>query len=118
MEITEVKQQIKDKKLQPMYIFTGEELGIMDIYIRKIAEAIDTKPIVVDSVAGVIQKISNQSFIVKQSCYVVVEDFDFIKDESAIESFMRGDIQRNNIVILVLYSLDKRSKLYKTYRHQ
>ena len=116
MEITEVKQQIKDKKLQPMYIFTGEELGIMDIYIRKIAEAIDTKPIVVDSVAGVIQKISNQSFIVKQSCYVVVEDFDFIKDESAIESFMRGDIQRNNIVILVLYSLDKRSKLYKTYK--
>ena len=90
MEITEVKRQIKDKTLQPMYIFAGEELGIMDIYIRKIAEAVDTTPNIVDNVAGVIQKISNQSFIYKRSCYVVIEDNDFIKDESAIESFMRG----------------------------
>ena len=116
MEITEVKQHIKDKTLQPMYIFVGEEIGIMDIYIRKIAETIDTQPVVVDNVASVIQRISNQSFIVKRSCYVVIEDYDFIKDESAVENFMNGEIQRDNIVILVLYSLDKRSKLYKTYK--
>lgn len=116
MEITEVKQHIKNKTLQPMYIFAGEELGIMDIYIRKIAEAIDTTPIVADSVASVIQRISNQSFVVKRSCFVVIEDNDFMKDETALENFMSGKIQKDNILIAVSYSLDKRSKLYKQYK--
>lgn len=114
MDITTVKQQIKNKQPQHFYIFAGEEVAVMDIYIRKIAECINVKPTHADSVADIVPKLSGNSFLSVPQCYVIREDTDFIKSD-AVQDFVDEKIQNKNIVILAFNSLDKRTKFYKAY---
>ena len=37
MNLMELKKQLSEGTLNPLYIFTGEEVSIMDIYIDKIS---------------------------------------------------------------------------------
>lgn len=37
MTVSELKSAIKSKKIKNFYIFTGDEVGVMDIYINKLA---------------------------------------------------------------------------------
>lgn len=115
MDITTVKQQIKDKKPQHFYVFTGEEVAVMDIYINKIAECIDTKPVRAESIIDIMPRLSGTSFLNTAQVYVIREDNDFLKQEKSWQSFVDGEIQKNNIIILCYNSLDKRSKFYKQY---
>ena len=114
MDITSVKQQIKNKQPQHFYIFAGEEVAVMDIYINKIAECINVKPTHADSVADIMSKLSSNSFLSVPQCYVIREDTDFIKSD-AVQDFVDEKIQNKNIVILAFNSLDKRTKFYKAY---
>lgn len=115
MDITTVKQQIKDKKPQHFYVFTGEEVAVMDIYINKIAECINTKPVRAESIIDIMPRLSGTSFLNKSQVYVIREDSDFLKQEKSWQSFVDGEIQKNSIIILCYNSLDKRSKFYKQY---
>lgn len=114
MDITSVKQQIQKKEPQHFYIFVGEEVAVMDIYINKIAECINVKPTRADSVADIVPKLTSNSFLSVPQCYVIREDKEFIKSD-AVQDFVDDKIQNKNIVILAFYSLDKRTKFYKAY---
>ena len=114
MDITVVKQQIKNKEPKHFYLFVGEEVEVMRIYINKIAECINVKPTYVDTVAEIMPRLSGNSFLSVPQCYVIREDNDFIKSD-AVQDFVDEKIQHKNIVILSFYSLDKRTKFYKTY---
>jgi len=114
MDITVVKQQIQKKEPQHFYIFVGEEVAVMDIYINKIAECINVKPTRADTVADIMPKLSANSFLSVPQCYVIREDKEFIKSD-AVQDFFDEKIQNKNIVILCFYSLDKRTKFYKAY---
>lgn len=116
MNIGTVKQQIKDKQPKHFYVFTGDEVAVMDIYINKIAECIGVKPTRADSVIDIMGKITGNSFINSCGCYVIREDTDFLKQEKVWQDFVDEKIQNNNIVILCYNSLDKRSKFYKQYK--
>lgn len=115
MDITTVKQQIKNKEPQHFYVFTGEEVAVMDIYINKIAECINTKPIRAESIIDIMPRLSGTSFLNTAQVYVIREDTDFLKQEKSWQAFIDGSIQKNNIIILCYNSLDKRSKFYKQY---
>ena len=114
MDITAVKQQIQKKEPQHFYIFVGEEVEVMDIYINKIAECINVKPTRADSMEEVLPKITSNSLFSTPQCYVIREDKEFIKSD-AVQDFFDEKIQNKNIVILCFYSLDKRTKFYKAY---
>ena len=114
MDITAVKQQIQKKQPQHFYIFVGEEVAVMDIYINKIAECINVKPTRADSVADIMHKLTGNSFLSVPQCYVIREDTDFIKSD-VVQDFVDEKIQNQNIVILAFNSLDKRTKFYKAY---
>lgn len=114
MDITSVKQQIQKKEPQHFYIFVGEEVAVMDIYINKIAECINVKPTRADSVTDIMPKLTSNSFLSVPQCYVIREDNEFIKSD-AVQDFVDDKIQNKNIVILAFYSLDKRTKFYKAY---
>ena len=114
MDITAVKQQIQKKEPQHFYIFVGEEVEVMDIYINKIAECINVKPTRADSVEEVLPKITSNSLFSTPQCYVIREDKEFIKSD-AVQDFFDEKIQSQNIVILTFYTLDKRTKFYKAY---
>lgn len=114
MDITTVKQQIKNKQPQHFYIFVGEEVAVMDIYINKIAECINVKPTRADAVLDIMPKLTGNSFLSVPQCYVIREDTDFIKSD-AVQDFADEKIQNQNIVILAFNSLDKRTKFFKAY---
>ena len=114
MDISVVKQQIQKKEPQHFYIFVGEEVEVMKIYINKIAECINVSPTYADSVLEIMPKLSSNSFLSVPQCYVIREDKDFIKSD-AVQDFFDEKIQNQNIVILAFYSLDKRTKFYKAY---
>ena len=114
MDITVVKQQIQKKEVQHFYIFVGEEIEVMKVYIDKIAECINVKPTRADSVADIMPKLTSNSFLSTPQCYVIREDNEFIKSD-AVQDFVDEKIQNQNIIILCFYSLDKRTKFYKAY---
>lgn len=113
MQLHELKEQLVKKTLQPLYIFTGEEIAIMNIYIDKIAKIVGSKAKRVDSIASIFGKLQNQSFINKPSCYVIRDDKEYLAEEKIWNSLNNGLVQGDNIIILVYTNLDKRSKFYK-----
>lgn len=113
MQLHELKEQLVKKQIQPIYIFTGEEVAIMDIYIKKIAETINLEPKRVDSLSLIFSKLQNNSFIDKANCYVISNDKDYLTQEKIWDSLNNGHAQGKNIIIFIYNNLDKRSKFYK-----
>lgn len=115
MQLHELKEQLIKKTLQPLYIFTGEEIAIMNIYIDKIAEIMNVKPKRVDSIGSIFGKLQNQSFMNKPSCYVIRDDKDYLRQEKIWAGLNSGVTQGKNVIILIYTNLDKRSKFYKSH---
>lgn len=114
MEIITVKQQIKNKKFDSFYIFTGDEIEVQRIYIKKIAEQSGTRVSRPDTVLEIVSRLSGKSMFNQPTCYVIIDDNDFIKNESAWDKV--ENMLNDNILILQLSSIDKRSKFYKRYK--
>lgn len=115
MQLHELKEQLVKKKLQPLYIFTGEEVAIMNIYIDKIAKIVGSPAKRMDSVGSIFGKLQNQSFINKPSCYVIRDDKDYLAQDKIWDSLNTGAVQGKNTIILIYTNLDKRSKFYKQH---
>lgn len=113
MQLPELKNQLLRKQVQPLYIFTGEEVAIMDIYIKKIVEAGGTNSARADSLSSIFGKLQNNSFLNIPYCYIVRDDKEYLAQEKVWDSLNNGSIQGKNIIILIYTNLDKRSKFYK-----
>lgn len=118
MKLHELKEQLVRKTIQPLYIFTGEELAIMDVYIQKIVSTSNSVPKRVDSVRSIFSKLQNTSFISKPTCYIIRDDKEYLTQEKVWAEMNSGKHLGNNIIILVYTALDKRSKFYKQHSEQ
>lgn len=111
MNITDVKTDIKNKKIKPYYIFAGDEIEIQRIYINKIAEVLGYKVVRVDHIADVWADIISPTLFGEPCVYVVRDDKDLQEDILSIQ------IERNNlngnVIINLLTTVDKRTKFYK-----
>lgn len=112
--ITDVKQQIQDRSLQDFYVFTGEEIEVQRIYINKIAEVSGKEVCRIESIADVWEDVINPSMFGEQYVYVVRDDKDLMQNEKLQQQISDG-ILGNNILILLLTSVDKRTKWYKEH---
>lgn len=115
MTIQEVKNQIKSKSPQSFYIFTGDELEVINIYINKIAECKNLEVVRVDSISEIYSKFLSKSFVAKNYCYVLHDDKEMMTQEKLWDYLAVKNIQGNSIIILVLSNVDKRSKFYKRF---
>ena len=118
MKLHELKEQLVRKTVQPLYIFTGEELAIMDVYIQKIVSTSNSTPKRVDSVRSIFSRLQNTSFISKPTCYIIRDDKEYLAQEKVWDEMNSGKHLGNNIIILVYTALDKRSKFYKQHTEQ
>ena len=110
MEYTEVKQHIIKRAVKPFYVFTGEERYIMQEYVKKLVEVSGKSLQHKDSVAECIRNRA-QSLFSTSSCFVVYDDKDFTSNEKAWANV--EERLGENMLILVMTSIDKRSKFYK-----
>ena len=81
MNLAELKESIVSKNLRNVYIFTGDEIRVMDIYIKQIATV--QKRIVTrkDSVASIYKQLKIKSLGEFSNVYVILNDMDFLKQE-------------------------------------
>lgn len=116
MQLAELKQQLMNKTINPLYIFTGPEIAIMNVYIDKIATLANTDVKRVDSVVSISNKVQNRALTPKLSTYIVRNDKDYTTQENVWNKLVNGTLQHDNIIILVYDNLDKRSKFYKQHQ--
>lgn len=114
MELRNLNKQVVDNNINNIYIFTGVEVALMDIYIEKIAEVKSLQKIRVDSLSSVYSKLSNQSLMDKEKVYIIRDDKEFTKQNEQIwEKLKLNKAQNKNIVIMIYTNIDKRSKFNK-----
>jgi len=113
--LVELKDQIIKNIIKPIYIFTGEEIAIMNIYINKIIEISKASVFRAESVSSVYTNLQLESFINSRMCYIIRDDKEYMQQEKIWMNINNGSIQKDNIIILVYNSLDKRSKFYKQH---
>ena len=109
MNITDVKTHIQNKKIQPYYIFAGEEIEVQRIYINKIAEVLGYEVVRADSIADVWPSIITPTLFDKPCVYVVRDDKDLSNNDITENTNLNG-----NIIINLITTVDKRTKWYKS----
>lgn len=96
------------KKLKNFYLFVGEEIGLMNIYINQI----ETPVIREESVSSVWPKLVQRSLIHNESVYVIRDDKEWIGNEARWKKL--NEVRYGTLIILIT-KIDKRSKLLKAY---
>ena len=112
MTIVDIKKQIQNKSLQSYYIFTGEEIEIQRIYVNKIAEVLNRQVVRIESVAEMWRDIITPSIFDDKQVYVVRDDKDLMQNEK-LQSQIENGALKDNILIHLVTSVDKRTKWYK-----
>ena len=114
MEITEVKSHIKNKTFNNFYIFTGPEWKVQRLYIDQMSKVAGKEIRYIDSVTDIYGKRNNTAFIQKSYVYVIRDDKELLQNEK-LQSQLNS-IAGKNILVLLLTSVDKRTKFYKSYK--
>lgn len=116
MTVSDVKKQIMSATLGNLYVFTGEEVAIQEIYAKKIAEVKGQTAKYVETVSEAIKAPSSSLFdfgTTSGYCYLCWDDMTFLKSEIEPERLI--DLLRDNTLILLLTKIDKRSKFHNVY---
>lgn len=116
MNLAELKKSIIDKHFNNVYIFTGDEIKVMNIYITQIANAQSRTVIRKDNVGEIFKTLKISKLTKESNVYVILDDFDFVKQENYWEQLMTAT--QDHTIILVYSQLDKRGKFYKTYKDE
>ena len=114
MEVTAVKKQIQSKRLDRFFVFTGAEIEAQRIYVNKISE-VTGKPI--KRIESVKDAFNRRASLLKVSyCFVCRDDMEFWKSATPSETVL--ELLGDNILILQMTDIDKRSKSYKSYTNE
>lgn len=113
MKLHELQQQIISKSLDKLYIFHGEEVGIMDVYLSKLYSIVSADVIRLETVQEAYTKMSQKKLAGGSRCFVVRDDKDFFKNDKVWNKVFTHVNNSSDYLILIYSSMDKRSKFYK-----
>mgnify|MGYP001339525911 FL=1 len=113
MKLHELQKQIVSKKLDKVYVFTGEEIGIMDIYLDKIYSVVGCDVVRMESVQEAYAKMMQRRISGAPRCFVVRDDKEFLKQDKIWDTVFSLADKSPDYLILIYSSIDKRSKFYK-----
>ena len=114
MQLHELQQQIVQKTFDNFYIFTGPEVGIMDIYLEKFPGT----RIRQDSVSDAYAKIIKRGMVKEPRCFIVRDDKEYLSQEKVWERIKKDMNGSQDILVLIYTAMDKRSKFYKAFDKQ
>ena len=116
MNLMELKKSLSEKKINKLYIFTGDEIAVMDIYIDKICKAFDGDIVNAGSLSSVVNRLKSKSLIFNdKALFIIRDDKEVTSAEKIWESLKKGTFQKNNTILLVYNNIDKRGKFYKEF---
>ena len=110
MELIELNRAIMEHNLDNFYIFTGEEINLMNLYLNQIS---DNER--VDTVLEIWSKLTSTGKFTKPKfkTYVVRDDMDFLKNEKAWSNISKI---KNGRLVLLYTDIKKTTKFYKHFK--
>ena len=114
MDVATLKSHIKLKTLPTFLIFSGDEWKVQQIYIEQISKVTKKKCVRIDSVGEIFQKLTNRSFVKESVIYIVRDDKELMQNEKLQQRIEK--VLGDNMLILLLSNVDKRTKFYKSYK--
>ena len=114
MDVATLKAKIKSKQLPNYLIFGGDEWKVQEIYIKQISKVTGKDIKRVEDVASIYSSLKNRSFLGKSYIYIVRDDKDLMQNEK-LQQKIESDLA-DNMLILLITSIDKRTKFYKAYK--
>lgn len=116
MNLITLKEHITNNNFAPLYIFTGTEIRVMNIFLEDMAKVSGYKIRYLDTVSALYNKIGVKNILHTPSIYVVRGDTDYIKQvESVWDTLVRLTKNKNDIVVFTYVNLDKRTKFYNFF---
>lgn len=114
MDVSALKGQIKSHNIDKFLIFTGPEWKVQQLYIQQISKVLNMQIKHIESVTDIYSKKGNTAFIKSNYVYVVRDDKEILQNEKVQAQL--SDIIGDNTLILLITTVDKRTKFYKTYK--
>lgn len=114
MEVQELKKLIKENNIPNFLIFTGEEYEVQRQYIQQIAKVKKLSVYYADNIDEIWSSLNSTSLFDTNGLYVLYDDRQLLTNEKIYSQLT--NIQRDNMLILTLSSVDKRLKMLKTYK--
>lgn len=115
MDVSSLKNQIKARKIDHFLIFSGLEWKVQKIYIDQIVKVTGKDKVRVDSISDIYSKLKNRSFVQKSCVYILRDDKEIMTNEK-LQQQLQSDLLGDNILILLLTNVDKRTKFYKAFK--
>lgn len=116
MDLQTLKAHIKTREFDPVYIFTGPEVGVMDIYIKQMAKVQEANIVMLDGIDDLAKKLHKGVMLKNASLYILRDSKEIIQDSELARKVTQKNALSGAVLILIYTSIDKRSKLYKTYQ--
>lgn len=113
MDVKTLKSHIVSKNVESFYIFTGSEWEVQKLYIEQISN-LRGEVRRIDSIADVWSGLQSNSLFKKTTVYIARDDKTFMTSEELQRNLAR--VIGDNVYILLITSVDKRTKFYKTYK--
>ena len=114
MDVATLKAKIKSKQLPSYLIFSGSEWKVQEIYIQQISKVTGKEVRMIDDVHSIYGNLKNRSFVPKGVIYKVRDDKELMTNEKLQQQI--ESVLADNMLILLLTSVDKRTKFYKQYK--
>ena len=116
MDLQTLKAHIKTREFDPFYIFTGPEVGVMDIYIKQMAKVQEANIIMLDGIEDLARKMHKGSMLKNASVYILRDSKEFIQDIDLARKITHSGALSGAILLLIYANIDKRSKVYKEFQ--
>lgn len=115
MTIIDLKDQIIKNNLSNFYIFTGTEIGIINIYLQQMSNKLGLPITRADSILSIYDKCQGGSlFGDSTGFYVIRDDRDFMKQEQLFDTIKTSI--RKNVIVLLYDKIDSRLKFGKHFK--
>ena len=111
MELVKLMKKISEDNIPHFLILFGEEQKILELYEDKIAEKLQAKKVMCESVSNFVSTAGRKSIDKSKKVYIVQEDMNYLKAEDSWDKIQK--YVRKNYIILRYHSLDKRSSFVK-----
>jgi DNA polymerase III delta subunit len=116
MDLSTLKTHIKNNTFDKVYIFTGPEVGVMDIYIEQMAKVQNATVTRLDGIDDLAKKM-HKGAMLKNSCLYILRDCkEIMQDIDLALKIAQKNALSGAVSILIYSNIDKRSKFYKTFQ--
>lgn len=112
MDVSALKAKIKSKQIPHYMIFTGPEWKVQQIYIQQIAKVLGLEVVYLDSYSEVYSKIRSRTLTSSSKLFLLRDDTE-IQSSDKITTQRIVDSLKDNFLIHILTTTDKRKKYYK-----